>query len=200
MQILRLSYTDKLRSVTIHPIEFQNITLLVGVSGVGKTQIINAITTLQSIAAGDAINGAKWEIDFKSSDGRLYKWIGEFDTLKGLYEKLPKHTDDEPVKKKPAIEVEELYVNNELLIERESNNIIFKGVPTIKLSKHESIISLLREEEMVFPAYRGFKKIKLSSNSGDVKEAMYLPGIKYIKELENQYSEIESVKELEETL
>lgn len=198
MQILKLSYQDKIRKININPIEFNNTTLLVGVSGVGKTQIIRAILALKSIAAGDSVNAVNWSIEFKSSDGDTYLWSGEFETLIGLYEKISKNEVDDPVKKKPKIINEKVLLNGEEIIKRDGTEILFLGTPTIKLSRFESVISLLREEEKIIPAYRGFRKIILSSNSGSIEDNMYMPGVQYIKELEYQYNDIESIKELDE--
>lgn len=198
MQILKLTFKDKLRKISINSIEFLDTTLLVGVSGVGKTQIIRAILALKNIAAGDSVNAVSWNIEFKSSNGNNYIWTGEFETLKGLYEKLSKNEQEEPVKKKPVILNEKIFLNGNEIIGRDGANILFFGNLTIKLSRYESVISLLREEESIVPAYAGFRKIVLSSNSGNIEDSMYMPGVQYIKELENHYNEIESIKELDE--
>ncbi|MFM6224699.1 MAG: AAA family ATPase, partial [Dolichospermum sp.] len=58
-----------------------NLTLLVGVSGAGKTQILRAITDLSRIANGKAINGLEWEIKFSTVQGNEFVWEGSFDAL-----------------------------------------------------------------------------------------------------------------------
>ena len=45
-----------------------NLTLLVGGSGVGKTQILRAINDLKKVANGESINGFEWSIVFKTFD------------------------------------------------------------------------------------------------------------------------------------
>ncbi|MBL7785922.1 MAG: ATP-binding protein [Chitinophagales bacterium] len=46
--------------------------------------------------------------------------------------------------------------------------IIFNGQPTIRLSQQESILSLLKEEELVKPAHDEFKKLYLADHSNSV--------------------------------
>lgn len=198
MHIKKLAFKDTFRKVNISPIEFQDITLLVGVSGVGKTQIIKSILALQDVAEGSAVNGIKWDIEFESSHGGYYKWEGEFEIIKGLYEHISKSENDEPVKKKPKILYEKLFLNGEQIIQRDENNIIFNGLKTVKLSGYESVVSLLKEEELLLPVFRGFKKIIFSSNAKSMEESLYMPGIQYIKELENHYTDLESIKQLDE--
>ncbi len=66
----------------IKEIDFSNAntTLLVGISGVGKTQILKAIANLQYIVDGASINGFEWNVKF-SIGAKNYFWEGIFDTL-----------------------------------------------------------------------------------------------------------------------
>jgi ABC-type nitrate/sulfonate/bicarbonate transport system ATPase subunit len=52
MRIKSLEYFNKALELKLEHIEFKNLTLLVGASGVGKSQILKAILDLRKIATG----------------------------------------------------------------------------------------------------------------------------------------------------
>ncbi|MEM7041008.1 MAG: hypothetical protein AAF570_28855, partial [Bacteroidota bacterium] len=56
--------------------EFDDFTLLVGASGMGKSRILESIHGLQMTADGDTICDIKWNLEF-SVDGNNYLWSGE---------------------------------------------------------------------------------------------------------------------------
>lgn len=65
MKIHRLEYFDEEYQWELEPVEFSdNLNLLVGVSGAGKTRILKAIRHLQAIANGASLNGVKWNVFF----------------------------------------------------------------------------------------------------------------------------------------
>ena len=74
MYIKSLIYEDQSTDWKLKKIEFNPLTLLVGVSGVGKTQILKALLNLKRISRGKSLNGLKWEVEFSTStghDGRI---------------------------------------------------------------------------------------------------------------------------------
>ena len=76
MKILSLSYTDNALVWSLEKIVFENLTLLVGASGVGKTQILNSILKLKEIANGESVSGVEWEIEFETLDKHIFRWTG----------------------------------------------------------------------------------------------------------------------------
>lgn len=66
MRIKKLAVWDNLREWRFEPIYFSNLVLLVGVSGVGKTQILKGILRLKEIANGASLNGLAWDITLQS--------------------------------------------------------------------------------------------------------------------------------------
>ncbi|MCP4111000.1 MAG: hypothetical protein GY749_36665 [Desulfobacteraceae bacterium] len=158
MRILLLKYNDQSRHWQLNPMTFNRVTLLVGASGAGKTQILNSIMNLKKIASGDSINGLKWEMKFSTVTGNIYVWEGEFDN-KFSDEKFFPETIDE--KDAPAIVYEKLYLNDSLIVERDQGKIIFNGKKTVKLPREKSAINLLKEEEQIAVVYYGFEKIIL---------------------------------------
>jgi ABC-type polar amino acid transport system ATPase subunit len=67
MKINRFSFHDKARGWRLEPVQFKDLTLLIGASGVGKTLILDSILTLKAIANGSSFKGVEWEIEFERS-------------------------------------------------------------------------------------------------------------------------------------
>ena len=78
MKIHSLEFIDRETDWQIEPIEFNNLTLLVGASGVGKTRILKSIGGIKSIAKGKSLNGVEWKIAFSIEDNK-YFWEGKFE-------------------------------------------------------------------------------------------------------------------------
>jgi len=78
MKINSLKYKDGFEGWELSQLDFFDLTLLVGVSGVGKTQILTAIRNIKKIARGQPLNGVEWEISFENN-GNDYNWSGEFE-------------------------------------------------------------------------------------------------------------------------
>ena len=152
MKILSFSYTDKTRNWSIEEINLNTITLLVGASGVGKTEILRALINIKSIAAGKLKENIKWQLCFNTVDENRYVWEGEFN--------------------KPAllatltIKSEKLFLNNNLIVDRDTEKILFNNAPTPKLPSYESILNLLKEEDLIKPAYDAMQSIHFSSQFG----------------------------------
>lgn len=150
MRIEQFSYYDKSRNWRLNPVNLSNFNLLVGVSGVGKTKIIQAIDNLKMIVNGVSFNGIEWDVTFLSNDGIEYQWQGEFATFKDK---------DEYKADKNEIIRESLYKNGECLLKRENNTIYFKGQLIPKLSANKSMINLLDQEEDIIPFKQELNKI-----------------------------------------
>jgi AAA15 family ATPase/GTPase len=81
MKIKRLSYYDRRLDWKLESVDFfENLNLLVGVSGVGKTRTLQAIANLKQIANGESLNGASWDVCFIADNSLEYSWRGEFET------------------------------------------------------------------------------------------------------------------------
>ena len=86
------------------------LTLLVGASGVGKTQILRALMALKQIAGGSSINGINWKIQFNTLSNQHYIWEGEFEN-KGIDIFIDIDDDEDDNKKnKPRIIYEKLFL------------------------------------------------------------------------------------------
>jgi predicted ATPase len=158
MKILKFSFSDKAKDWSLKEVAFERLTLLVGASGVGKTQILNAIQHLTRIANGIAISGVKWEMEFETATGQNYCWTGEFENTGASTFFLDVETSES--QNVPAkIIFESLFLNGHEVIKRDSLRTLFEGRETLKLSPEQSILFILKEEAKVKPAFDGFKKI-----------------------------------------
>ena len=79
MRISQFSFKNEKKGWELLPVTFSDLTLLVGVSGVGKSQILKAIAAVGGIASGKNKPGYRWEITFKDESNRSCNWSGEFD-------------------------------------------------------------------------------------------------------------------------
>lgn len=168
MKVLNLTYEDKALKWSLKKADFDNLTLLVGASGVGKTQILKSIMRLKLIANGKSMSGIKWNILFETLDKLKFEWSGEFEN-KGDID----FTDDDEIKRnRPSIIREKLLLNNKTIVVREKDSIIFNDTKTVKLPNQQSIIYLLKEEEIIKPAFEGFSKIMYSDQTDSTREAL----------------------------
>jgi ABC-type dipeptide/oligopeptide/nickel transport system ATPase component len=172
MKINQVIYYDKELEWQYEPIHFSKLNLLVGISGVGKTQILKSILSLREIAKGGSLNGVKWNIDF-SIENTNYNWQGEFETT--IHKSVASIIDDdESDKPKYRIINEYLSLDDRVIVERNKNQINFNGTKLPKLSPYQSLIEILGEEDDIAPVKNGFDKIIYSDQSeGDSINGFY---------------------------
>ena len=170
MKISKFKFEDKSLEWRLEELSINRLTLLVGASGVGKTQILRALMQLKRITEGASLNGIAWLVEFETLDNKKYTWQGEFEN-KGIaifFEDGENDEDEEIKKNRPKIVFEKLSLNGKVIVNRTADQILFNEKPTVKLSLQESIISLLKEEDLVKPAYDGLRKLHFSDQSNSV--------------------------------
>lgn len=166
MKISKFKFENKSLEWRLEELFLNRLTLLVGASGVGKTQILRALMSLKEIAEGASVNGVAWFIEFETLDKIKYIWQGEFEN-NGVSIFL-ENDDDDNEKNKAKIIFEKLYYNDKLIVDRTSDKIIFNGQQTIKLSQEESIVSLLKEEDLIKYATDDLMKMYFTDHSNSV--------------------------------
>jgi ABC-type Na+ transport system ATPase subunit NatA len=169
MRIERLSYHNHVTGWQLAPVEFGSVNLLVGVSGVGKTRILEVIRSLKKIAFGidwekQFLNGVEWDITFYTAPDQKYRWSGK-STVVNNYD----YTADEFGEKTyssigvlPQLEVEEIYLNGICLAHRKDGIIEFESKVMPKLSPSESLIKIFQAEDKILPIINGFRLVVVS--------------------------------------
>lgn len=75
MKINSLYFKNGFLNWEVEEIHFEQINLLVGLSGSGKTQVLNAIWFLRGIALGGGMNNVEWKINYTINNS-IYEWSG----------------------------------------------------------------------------------------------------------------------------
>lgn len=156
MKLISLSYHNRKTGWNIDNLVFNNLTLLVGASGVGKTQILRALRDLVMVVKGESLNGVEWKLAFQQ-DGLSYRWEGAFTIIEDEHYELIR----EDVLHVP-VEYERLYrINGKevLLVDRTQESLQFNNQTTVKLENEKSAIALLKEENDISPIYQGFLQV-----------------------------------------
>lgn len=148
MRIKSITYINHCTGWNIRDLNLGRLTLLVGASGVGKTQILRAISNVCEIAKGESFNGVEWNVSF-TNQGSDYIWSGCFETKQNEDVPFPDNV-------RYAINYEKLLRGEDEIIDRDSSRILFEGKETVKLDNTKSAVSLLASEQLVFPVRNEF--------------------------------------------
>lgn len=183
MRIKKVAFWDKELEWRFEPIYFSNLALLVGVSGVGKTQILKGILSLQQIANGASLNGLAWDITFSTVNNVEYRWQGEFETKK-MSAIIPNKEDEIH---QSRIVREHLFREENLIIERTPDEIQFKGKKTPKLSPFQSAVKILNQEEDISPVQEGFNKVIYSDNESLLNKAHNIYGVSLLTQVQSTF-------------
>ena len=160
------------------------LSLLVGASGVGKTQILRAIKEISNIAKGKTVDGLEWDVTFEFN-GMDYQWKGKFDvdfgeTINYSSRESQEHT----------IVSESLLRNSDIIIHRVGDQIKFNNTFTVKLDSTKSVIALLKEEDDIRPIYEAFCQVfELDNENNGIRISPFLSRkrdeIKELREIHN---------------
>lgn len=191
MNIRTLEFKNKSDGWEIQKMSFQQLNLLVGASGVGKTQILQAIHTLKRIAKGESFSGIQWNIEFTTDDGGEYRWEGEFENNKSPLE----YFLEVEHKESSSILYERLCEQNRRIIERTQDKIEFNNNEIVKLPFEQSIVSLLKVEDLIKPIHNSFKKILYIDEIVDYRFQAKLGILPNNHELFNKFTSLEALRE-----
>ncbi|MGR3176916.1 MAG: AAA family ATPase [Candidatus Anammoxibacter sp.] len=195
MNIKSLVYKDDSVGWELELMAFNNLTLLVGATGVGKTRILLSILNVKRIARGISKNGITWDIEFSTIKGLDYKWSGVFEN-KGFiprYFLRPVNDSGDDERDLPIIKEEKLFIKGELVIDRDKDGIKLNGKKTVKLSQTKSAISLLKEEDQIKDVYDEFEQVVFDDNTFE-----YMPRPSIFDEeseaKQEKYKDLESIR------
>ena len=151
MQLKNLSFFEKNTGWSLEGAHFDAFTLLVGVSGVGKTKILEAIETLADIAEGESFNGIKWKCIYEDELSNEIVWQGETEEMSECFDarQIPYKFPDDDKHAEFSFLNESLAINGEEIFSRTNESVTYRGNPTVKLQKTKSLFHLLQEDEVV---------------------------------------------------
>ena len=169
MKITRFKFDDHGADWHLEETAFDQLNLLVGVSGVGKTKILEALRRVCRMAIGNRTSPGQieWQLGFEH-EGRSYQWDGLTGAKPSasLLEDVRSEEDDVIVLRERLVPAGEAP-----LIERDQQGIRFREQTMPPLAELGSALHILQAEEELkatFPP--GYK--------GDVtKEASRRPGV-----------------------
>jgi predicted ATPase len=153
MRIESLHFKNITEGWELSETKFDDLNLLVGVSGAGKTQILEAIRTVQKIAGGRSMLGnIQWSVAFQVQ-GHSYKWSGAME-------------EDVNPANGEALSLfifEELERDNINIVSRDSESCVVSATTTPNLNPDESTMKVFSREKFIAPAYEGFWRIVSSA-------------------------------------
>lgn len=205
MKIETLEYHDRESGWTLAPTKFApDLNLLVGVSGVGKTRILEAISNLRRIADNDDDFrpwGVEWKVVFSLNDAR-YEWSGKF-IDRGQEE--GEEEDQETITldfleyesdQHPCLVYEKLSRSDDLIAERDESNITFQKEKTLKFPAHESLLWIFREEDSVRDLQKGFDRILNVDHSriSHPREQIPFSSVRRFKRLRNELHDLDAIR------
>jgi len=180
---------------------FKDVTLMVGLSGVGKTRILDSLRRLVAIAKGKSSPsfwGFKWELVF-SHENVEFKWSGEFEKTTFVDEPLevlgfPFIDEDDENAPKPRLIAESLVRSGKVVVSRDLKDVKLDDQVTPKLSNKESIISILQNEDAISGAFRGIDSILFVDHSEEHRPGRFMSFGRNFENLKRKFTTIEEIR------
>ncbi|MCX4244071.1 AAA family ATPase [Paraliomyxa miuraensis] len=208
MSILRFEFQDDSRSPWhLEPVEFSELTLLVGISGAGKTLTLNSIAAVCAAARGrnSGLYDCRWAIEIATDAGTL-TWratTGGAPPIQAVTTRVHVDVDDASgsgvefhgERRSPPTFVEELIQDAEgrSLVHRTKGEIRLAGSDRpIRMKDSESVVSLLQDEETMAPLFQALRKVHRSSPA----QWSYIPfDPNRVRQLEESTDSVEALRE-----
>lgn len=165
MPVKSFSFEDRVESWTLRRCQFQAFNLLVGLSGVGKSRVLRALTRARGagLAEKGTPNGCAWELEIEA-EGQVFRWKAEtstvspFATTDGTAGGDRRESDD-----RPEFELESVSVGDRAIVERVGSDLRFEGTRLPKLKRTESAVALLHDNPSLAPLHRALQRFQISS-------------------------------------
>lgn len=161
MRIHKITFVNNTTGWNIRNMRLDCLTLLVGVSGIGKTQILRSILELSKIATGYSARNVEWSVEFEH-ESNVYQWSGCYENT---------NADDmdaiDERAKRSSIVFENLSNGDKEIIRRTKEEILFDGNKTVKLDSSKSAVELLKEEELIAPVHDAFMHVFIMDNANN---------------------------------
>lgn len=198
MAITRFGFVDTLHDWTLQEMSFSSLNLLVGKSGVGKTNILNALQSVQQAGTSGAYraNGCEWEIEIESEKIR-WRWEAEVSRtvetgpVQFANGEEDEHYEQQGIEKPYFVKERILRHEGDDIVNRTKDHFFFQGKTLPKLKNTESAISLLAEENAIAPLYKALCRMVFSQS----QLTAYPFDLVQIRKIQQRYPNLETLKE-----
>lgn len=196
MSIIKFKFLDNARAWTLEETSFANFNLLVGLSGVGKTRILDSLRAVRHAGIFDTryVNGCQWRLEF-ASEGMTFLWTAETSHLPSRAHRLFLAPDEERSNGTHPYFIRECIVRDdgEVLVERSADEFRFGSTLLPKLKNTESAITLLRDEATIAPLNRALRQMIFSPFADANLVALHDPS--ELINLPQQYQDLHTLRE-----
>ncbi|MGB0384675.1 MAG: AAA family ATPase [Ardenticatenaceae bacterium] len=198
MAVKKFQFVDKARKWTLKESAFSDFNLLVGVSGVGKTRILDALRSVRQAGISDTreVNGCQWTLELVY-EGMKFSWSAEISLLTAKARALFLGSDEQHERHDPQMPhfVRERIVRDDqtVLVDRTLDKFQFGNISLPKLKNTESAITLLADEERIAPLNRALRQLMFSSSP--YESAILLRDPAELGHILKQYQTLDSLRE-----
>lgn len=175
MAIRSFEFYDSFRRWSLEKMAFSDFNLLVGISGVGKTRILEALKTIKEagLRSVEDAGGCKWTL-YLTAGEKTYAWSAETSMTSKDPGKLPSEMDRESVDgddDSPEFISEKIVqLGGATVVSRSTDQFKFQGNILPKLKRTESAITLLRDEEAIKPIRSALSRFMFSEPASPVSD------------------------------
>ena len=180
MKIISLKYIDHASNWTFGPLTFDMLTLLVGISGVGKSHILTSISRLAGILRGETkgLAGSEWDLSFEHG-GSSFAWRGMFDLNNSCVATPLGFSQDSD--KCPAFLYESLEIDGRSVYEMQNNEARLENNAYSGLSPCLSVFNIFTESPNVKRAREALSRVYFIGHSS--QSGFFVPTL-FAEELE----------------
>ncbi|MCC6558764.1 MAG: hypothetical protein IT372_38010 [Polyangiaceae bacterium] len=166
MKITHFGFQDLRTKWRLEEASFDPFNLLVGISGAGKTKILDALRQVCRLATDRDYKPGhiEWAIQFEER-GQQYRWEGRTEPVsKDVFPVEAGSVPSLEDRVRPTEIAHEKIVENggTIIVERAGDVFRFQGNTAPKLNRAVSAIVLLESEHKIAPMQRGFRRVFFS--------------------------------------
>lgn len=164
MALTKLRFHNKLSNWTLNEVSFSDFNLLVGVSGVGKTKILNTIKDICSAAKGESkrVQGCDWEVQVDCNEGS-YIWSAQTWPPGSSAIEIQELNDFSPSTQAKFYQ-EKILKDGKPIVQR-NHEFKFLDSPLPALNDNDSAVLLLKDTKEIAPLYQALSKVIRSEST-----------------------------------
>ena len=149
---------------TLGQMQLDGFNLLVGISGAGKTRIVQSIEQVCALALGGRGSasetphwayGASFTMELVH-DAQLYRWQASLDPKERSTDRASEGSGVTERREQPWIIRERIWQGDELLVDRSPERFLLNGASAPRFSRSQSTIATLNEDPRLSPLHTAF--------------------------------------------